>query len=85
MTTGVTAQAAQTVASVPEVGAVVVPQVHERKKIPSMEVVVQLQPGISSAFLTVETDAAHWLNALYYGNLSYSARHGIITGLSEMH
>jgi hypothetical protein len=85
MTIGVTAQAAQTVVSVPEVGAVVALQVHERKKVQSMEVVVQLCPGKSSVSLTIQTDATHWLNTLYYGNLSHSARHVIITGLSDMH
>jgi hypothetical protein len=85
MTTGVTAQAAQTVVSVPEVGAVLAPQVHERKKVPSMEVVVQLRPGISAFSLTIQTDATHWLNTLYYDNLSHSARHVIVTGLSDMH
>jgi hypothetical protein len=85
MTTGVTAQAAQTVVSVPEVGAVVVLLVHERKKVPSMEAVVRLHPGISSVSLTIPTDATHWLNRLYYGNLSHCATHVIITGLSDMH
>jgi hypothetical protein len=51
MTTGVIAQAAQAVVSVPEVQAVLAFQVHELKKVPSMEPVVQLCPGISSVTL----------------------------------
>jgi hypothetical protein len=59
MITGVTAQAAPTVVSVPEIGVVVAPQVLERKKVPSMEALVQLHPGISSVTLTIQTDATH--------------------------
>jgi hypothetical protein len=45
MIIGMTAQAVQTVASVPVVGAVVVLQVHEEKRVQRVAAVAHSQPG----------------------------------------
>jgi len=59
MIIGMTAPAVQTVASVAVVGAVVVLQVHEEKRVQSVAAVAHSQPGISYVSLIIQPVAAH--------------------------
>jgi len=59
MIIGMTAQAVQTVVSVPVVGVVVVLQVHDEKRVQKVAAVVHSQPGISCVSLIIQPVAAH--------------------------